>query len=135
MVKILAISDTHNKHRRISHDDIPRDIDILIHSGDISFKGELHILYDFNNWLGELDWIKHKIIVAGNHDVTFESEPEVTHKMITNGTYLQDDLVEIDGLRIYGSPYQPEYGNWAFQRPRGLPWLVNGWKFQKTSIF
>jgi Icc-related predicted phosphoesterase len=28
-------------------------------------------------------------------------------------------MVEIDGVKIYGSPWQPEFYNWAFNLPRG----------------
>jgi predicted phosphodiesterase len=34
-------------------------------------------------------------------------------------TYLQDSEVTIDGLRIWGSPWQPEFYDWAFNLPRG----------------
>jgi hypothetical protein len=34
-------------------------------------------------------------------------------------TYLQDDEVTIQGLRIYGSPWQPEFHDWAFNVKRG----------------
>ena len=33
--------------------------------------------------------------------------------------YLEDSLVEIEGLTIYGSPHQPEFNDWAFNIPRG----------------
>jgi Icc-related predicted phosphoesterase len=36
-----------------------------------------------------------------------------------NIIYLENDLVEIEGLKIYGSPYTPQYGKWAFMRERG----------------
>lgn len=33
--------------------------------------------------------------------------------------YLQDSEVVIDGWRIWGSPWQPEFCDWAFNLPRG----------------
>ena len=33
--------------------------------------------------------------------------------------YLQDSEVTIDGIKFYGSPWQPEFYNWAFNLPRG----------------
>jgi hypothetical protein len=30
-------------------------------------------------------------------------------------TYLQHESVEIEGLKIFGSPYQPLFYNWGFQ--------------------
>src|SRR5690606_27797878 len=34
-------------------------------------------------------------------------------------TYLRDAGVEIDGVRFWGSPWQPEFFDWAFNLPRG----------------
>jgi Icc-related predicted phosphoesterase len=33
--------------------------------------------------------------------------------------YLEDEAVTIDGVRFYGSPWQPEFMDWAFNLPRG----------------
>ena len=33
--------------------------------------------------------------------------------------YLEDSGVEAGGLRVWGSPWQPEFGGWAFNLPRG----------------
>ena len=33
--------------------------------------------------------------------------------------YLQDQSVMIEDVKFYGSPYQPEFYNWAFNLPRG----------------
>lgn len=43
--------------------------------------------------------------------------------VLTNCTYVQDELLEIWGIRIYGTPWQPEFCNWAFNIPRGQPCL------------
>jgi len=42
---------------------------------------------------------------------------------LTNCTYLEDDSVTIHGLKIYGTPWQPEFGGWAFNLARGDPCL------------
>lgn len=41
-------------------------------------------------------------------------------------TYLEDSIISIDGLKIYGSPYTPEFYNWAFMKKRG-PQIRNVW--------
>ena len=41
--------------------------------------------------------------------------------MVRGATYLQDSGVELMGLRIWGSPWQPVFFNWAFNLPRGEP--------------
>jgi Icc-related predicted phosphoesterase len=40
--------------------------------------------------------------------------------------YLLDEELELEGLKFYGSPYQPEFCNWAFNLPRG-PQLARKW--------
>ena len=66
--RVICVSDTHNRHRELN---IPRG-DIFIHAGDITQKGTLHELQDFNEWLATLP-CQHKIVIAGNHDETLES--------------------------------------------------------------
>jgi Icc-related predicted phosphoesterase len=38
---------------------------------------------------------------------------------MTNAHYLQDQSVIIEGLKFYGSPWQPTFHNWAFNKDRG----------------
>lgn len=113
-MKLVLISDTHGKHRRF---DIPEG-DVLIHAGDIMTRGYDPLeLQDFNSWLGELSH-PNKIVIAGNHDWLFERSYK-TRELITNAIYLEDSGVEIGGLKFWGSPVQPEFFNWAFNRKRG----------------
>merc|ERR1712037_767353 len=88
---------------------------------------------------------KHKVIVAGNHDITFHEEyyldrgaarfhrqavPDPSsarlnfevkpydcfecRRLLDSHIYLEDTAVEVCGYRIYGSPWQPEFCDWAF---------------------
>ena len=43
-----------------------------------------------------------------------------------NRYYLEDQSLEIEGLNFYGSPWQPDFCNWAFNLPRGQP-LADKW--------
>lgn len=110
-MKLVLISDTHGKHRRVN---IP-DADILVHAGDFTMVGELDVVADFNRWLGELPY-KHKIVIAGNHDLSFERAPELVVPMLTNAIYLKNSGVEVEGLRFWGSPYTPFFNSdfWVF---------------------
>lgn len=120
-MKIVMISDTHTKHRQI---DMP-DGDLLLHAGDFSHTGSPEDVFHFNTWLGE---IKHKykygvVVIAGNHEKTFcprmrEYDPNVKDH-IKNAIYLENSSVEINGLKIYGSPISPFFYNWGFNRHRG----------------
>lgn len=103
-LRIVCISDTHELHREL---DVPPG-DLLLHSGDFTFFSRSRaMLRDFNLWLGELPH-RHKVIVAGNHEFLLE-EPR-NRNLITNATLLIDTGVEVEGVRIWGSPVTPLYG-------------------------
>ncbi|XP_044270200.1 metallophosphoesterase domain-containing protein 1 [Tribolium madens] len=38
---------------------------------------------------------------------------------LTNCTYLEDSSIDIYGIKLYGTPWQPEFGGWAFNLERG----------------
>lgn len=113
-LRIVCISDTHGMHRKLR---IPPG-DVLVHAGDISMRGEEKTIRDFDQWLGELPH-KHKVVICGNHDFCFEIKPELAKTWMTNAHYLQDQSVIIEGLKFYGSPWQPTFHNWAFNKDRG----------------
>ena len=113
-MKIICISDTHNLHKDLK---IP-DGDILIHAGDMTCVGGIDEIKEFNEWLGTLPH-RHKIVIAGNHDLYFEAKPSLANLLITNAIYLNDSGIEIEGLKIWGSPISPNYQDWAFNRERG----------------
>lgn len=113
-MKIVCISDTHSLHSRM---EIP-DGDLLIHAGDISSRGGMAEIRDFNEWLGTLPH-PNKVMIAGNHDFGFERYPQEAEALITNAKYLNDSGITIAGLKIWGSPIQPWFYDWAFNRQRG----------------
>ena len=101
--KILFISDTHGKHRILN---IPKDINIIVHCGDICTDGSLQEISDFFNWYSELE-ILHKIFINGNHDLPFELEPIESKTLVpTNVIWLNDKSIRIDGITLKGvSPF------------------------------
>lgn len=116
-MKLILISDTHTKHKDIK---IP-DGDILIHAGDISSRGRIYEVVDFIEWFTEQPHT-YKIFIAGNHDFYFEnkSESDVRALIPSDIIYLNDSGCTIQGLHIWGSPIQPAFHNWAFNRERGV---------------
>lgn len=113
-MRLVIISDTHSLHSRIK---VP-DGDVLMHCGDFCGRSTMdHVKY-FNDWLGSLPH-KHKIVIAGNHDLPFQEEPEEARKTLSAAKYLQDSGVVIDSISFWGSPWQPEFCDWAFNLPRG----------------
>lgn len=116
-MNITFISDTHNRHEGI---DMPLDGDVICHCGDFSNLGFFRRIEEFMEWFSELN-APHKILIAGNHDLSVEENPERFKKYIPdNVTYLENTFVTIDGVKFWGSPITPAFGNgWAFNRQRG----------------
>jgi Icc-related predicted phosphoesterase len=93
--------------------------DILVHAGDSTSMGQKHEIEQFLKWFSNTDF-EHKIFIAGNHDFGFEKETDIDQQFKDLGvTYLFDNDITIDGIKFYGSPWQPEFYNWAFNLPRG----------------
>jgi predicted phosphodiesterase len=129
-MKIVCISDTHNRHKEI---DCGKG-DIILHAGDATGRGQSGEIKPFLKWYGSLDF-NWKIMIAGNHDWGFEKEPERFEEMCRKYgvIYLNDSGVTIkcpwtkEEIKIWGSPVQPTFCNWAFNRdiehlPNGDPY-------------
>lgn len=115
-MKVVAISDTHNKHDAL----VLPEGDMLIHAGDVSGQGKQLEVEMFLRWFSEQPF-QHKIFIAGNHDFFFERMPEsyIESMIPSNVIYLNDSGVTIKGVKIWGSPVQPWFYDWAFNRQRG----------------
>lgn len=113
-MRVVCLSDTHNRHRRVQ---VPEG-DLLVHAGDFTIKGTAEETAEFNDWLGTLPH-RHKIVIAGNHEFLFEREPLRARNLITHAIYLEDAAAVIEGIRIWGAPWQPTFGDLAFNLPRG----------------
>lgn len=117
-MRLIAVADTHN-HQDEQGFALP-DGDWLVHAGDLTRGGTLEELAIAVNWLrGQKHRIK--IVVAGNHDWCFQRQPLEARKMLADAgiCYLEDSGETIEGLQVWGSPWQPEYNQWAFNLPRG----------------
>lgn len=114
-MKIIFISDTHLRVN--SNYEIP-DGDVLVHCGDATMMGRSDELRLFNDWMKMLPH-RHKIFVAGNHDLMLATDPVLGKSYLTNMTYLWNESILIEGIKFYGSPYTPQFGDWGFMRPRG----------------
>jgi Icc-related predicted phosphoesterase len=47
-------------------------------------------------------------------------------------TYLEDSSCEIEGVRFWGAPWQPEFNNWAFNLRRGAE-IAGKWALISTD--
>jgi len=132
--KITFISDTHAKHQHVTKD-LPGG-DILIHCGDISNRGYMTEIKNFLEWFDGVKGYEHKVFIAGNHDFGFQDNPKECIELLKNYpnvTYLEDNSVIIDGIKIYGSPWQPRFYNWAFNVERGEA-IAKKWEKIPTDV-
>jgi len=127
-MRIVSVSDTHTYGRRVP---VP-DGDLLVHAGDLTFRGTESEVERELDWLGSLPH-ERKIFVAGNHDWFFDPQmPQDFHGYplrrsrpvealladYPNIVYLQDSGCEFEGWKIWGSPWQPNFQSWAFNFPK-----------------
>lgn len=132
-MRITLISDTHNKHKQC-HYDLPGG-DLLLHAGDISSMGYEHEIREFCKWYNDIVTYQHKIFIAGNHDWGFQDNPEKVTEIVESYKtidYLQDDLLCVgeaygNMVKIWGSPWQPEFHSWAFNLPRNSAQIWEKW--------
>ena len=121
-MKMTFISDTHGKHEYLTskaYNNILGSGDVLVHAGDCTNVGKVGEIKDFLNWFSNTDYT-HKIFIAGNHEFGFELVHDIAPEYKEKGVhYLFDSEVVIDGVKFYGSPWQPEFYDWAFNLPRG----------------
>jgi Icc-related predicted phosphoesterase len=93
------------------------EADCLIVAGDFTRYGRLHEVDEFNARLASVK-CQHKVVIAGNHDWACQEEPEKVRRIFTNAHYLCDEAMELDGLRIAGYPWTPQFYDWAYMKPR-----------------
>ena len=145
-MKVTLISDTHTKHKQLNGD-LPGG-DLLIHAGDFMNSGyDKTDATEFFDWFDKIDNYDDKIFIAGNHDRIMQNEPEWAQGILTGYKtieYLQDEQLTLyfdgpngdfpeDNVRIYGSPWQPEFYNWAFNLPRNGGELKAKWNAIPTN--
>jgi Icc-related predicted phosphoesterase len=146
-MRITHISDTHNKHNQLNG--LLPGGDLLIHSGDISSLGRQSEVERFVKWFNGIDNYTNKVFIAGNHDMTFDREILLRDKLAyfegkteydtecaegkpkwleellgihlrPNVFYLENSGIDIEGIKIWGSPITPSFGyGWAFNKDRG----------------
>ncbi len=115
-MRIVLISDTHGEHGAIT---VP-PCDLLIHAGDALNVGTLGELSTFSAWFNAQTQATTRIYVPGNHDRVVERNPSLARSMFSGASkILIDDRIRVGDLNIYGTPWTPEFCNWAFQGDDG----------------
>lgn len=153
-MRLILISDTHSLHNKMIYNDyskfiVPNQENILIHSGDCTNVGKENEIINFVTWFENIQGFTKKIFIAGNHDFGFEHYNGVRHHYEapwlhhilnedklseSNVIYLHDSEYIFDSselkipIKFYGSPWQPEFFNWAFNLPRNGVELKKKWE-------
>lgn len=128
-VRCVLWSDTHRYHDRVA---LPAG-DLLVHAGDFCSWGAVDEAEAFASFLREQPH-EHKVVIAGNHDRCLEDDRSLGPRLFDGWAhYLLDSGVELFGLRLWGSPWQPEFHHWAFNLPRGEP-LAEKWALIPEGI-
>jgi len=116
-MRIVAASDIHGELI-----EIPK-CDLFILAGDLCPTRDASVFFQanwlkdhFNKWMDQIV-AKHTVFIAGNHDWIFQSHRYLLPEL--GGIYLNNSPIEIEGIKIYGSPWTPFFNHWAFNFPRG----------------
>ena len=123
--RITFISDTHTKHDKLNG--FLDGGDMLIHAGDLTGRGYITEIENFMKWYDKINNYDTKIFIAGNHDFGFQHDNQKLLGLLTGYKtidYLEDELMMVgedyeNMIKIWGTPWQPEFHNWAFNLPRG----------------
>lgn len=119
-IRVVCTSDTHNTRPQLP------DGDILIHAGDLTQSGTQEELEAQIEWLHSQPH-RFKVAIAGNHELCLDPKAPARNptKPINwkSIRYLENSSTILDfgdrrRVKIFGSPYTPRHGNWAFQYPR-----------------
>ena len=115
-MKIAIISDLHGELPKVPA------CDLLLIAGDITpatreyHRQHYRTAYWFDTvfrWWLETIKTRKTVMIAGNHDFIFQDH----RNMLPNDlplTYLEDQHFEWEGLKIWGTPWQPIFYDWAF---------------------
>ena len=123
-MRIVAIADQHGYLPNIP------PCDLLLIAGDIcpvtnhTQAAQRRFLDgEFRRWLDSIP-ARHVAATWGNHDLVAQRAPDLIPKEL-RWHVLVDEGVAIEGLRVYGSPWQPEFCDWAFNLTE--PQLAQKW--------
>ena len=108
-MKIILTGCTHRSEHKVK---IPK-CNLLIHTGDFDCNSQEE-LENLDAWFS-IQPADKCIFVAGNHDFHLQKiGKENIKKTMKNAIYLEDESLEIKGIKFYGFPWVPTLVNWAF---------------------
>lgn len=114
-VRVAAISDIHEDEMFLRELELNKELyDVIMFSGDLTHIGNKIVTECF---LARLNGIGKKVFfIAGNHDFYFEKKAnfEKAKSTYKNIIFLMNEMVEYEGVKIYGCPMSLKFFNWAF---------------------
>ena len=120
-LRLVFLSDTHGFHDL----EVPPG-DVLVHAGDGCKRGSLEEAAAWGAFVASLPHAR-KIVIAGNHDRCFEHDlDEARRSFPASIDFLHDSGCTVEGVRVWGSPWQPWFLSWAFNLQRG-PEIAAKW--------
>lgn len=122
-MRICAISDIHGHLPQIP------ECNVLLIAGDISLAFEEDEVVakwwanEFRAWLHALQERQIVVIgIAGNHDFIMEAQNRwFVDRLNLPWIYLEDEGIELGGVKFWGIPWQPWFQDWAFNAPQYDP--------------
>lgn len=126
-VKFVFISDTHGMHGNMKFP-VPGG-DVLVHCGDMTGHGTREETERLAQWMGAFPH-HYKFAIAGNHDRYCEVAPDAARDTFTQAgvAYLCEDAVTVEGIKLYGAPFTPNFCDWHFMPPRLSDMLRLKWE-------
>lgn len=138
-MKMYAISDLHGNLAGLDL----QDADVVVIAGDVApIKGwGVWHVNDQVKWMNQkfAAWCEQYpkaefVVIPGNHDLFAQRDDVPTKLMLPrNVHFIVDDMIEVKGLRIAGSPWIPPIsGRWAFETndeaelARRFMWIPEG---------
>ncbi|KAK4123557.1 Metallo-dependent phosphatase [Parathielavia appendiculata] len=103
-IRVVCVSDTHNKQPELPTGDI------LIHAGDLTENGSFDEVQAGLTWLSSQPH-PFKFLIAGNHDVLLDEAFLQKHPERRYGSFKTKEDLD------WGDPWTPRYGISAFQYP------------------
>lgn len=115
-MKIFAVSDMHGY---LPDPATMPEGDLLLIGGDIcpvwnhdvTFQ-QRWLVTEFNRWLSNVPY-ENIVGIGGNHDFVAMRNPGFMREKL-GMIYLQDETLEIEGLKIHGTPWVTGLTGWAF---------------------
>lgn len=112
-ITLTTMSDLHGRYPKIENQS-----DLVIIAGDLFGPRDTLLQMKemgtkFVPWLNMISGIV--VIIGGNHDqLIYRHRQQFEQELPSHVVYLEDELFEWKGLRIWGSPWTRTFGNWFF---------------------